>query len=226
MKTGIPTQYNGTNFRSRLEAKWARMFDLLGWNWEYEPFDMDGYIPDFILQVPRHLSNKIDTYIVEIKPATDFHELREMASKSQNEALDSVIQTGKRALRLGAILSLNGNLGCIGVGDAAIDEQGFHGEPVGIMIRNGGYTLVPYGGFRCDDFVESCFPKVRELWAEARNTTQYDRVFLANHKRISNRLVHKSPLPPCPSGQPLKIEDFFSEENLRLAREMFENRKV
>ena len=28
---GIPTRYRGVNFRSRLEAKYAPLFDLLGW---------------------------------------------------------------------------------------------------------------------------------------------------------------------------------------------------
>lgn len=48
----IPTRYNGVQFRSRIEAKWAAMFDLLGWRWEYEPIDLDGYIPDFVLVFP------------------------------------------------------------------------------------------------------------------------------------------------------------------------------
>jgi hypothetical protein len=57
----IPTRYAGVQFRSRLEAKWAAMFDLLGWLWEYEPLDLDGYIPDFVLQFDRPM-------IVEVKP--------------------------------------------------------------------------------------------------------------------------------------------------------------
>jgi hypothetical protein len=46
---GIPTKYKGITFRSRVEAKWAVMFDELGWGWEYEPLDLNGYIPDFAL---------------------------------------------------------------------------------------------------------------------------------------------------------------------------------
>lgn len=46
---GIPTEYGGISFRSRVEAKWAAFFDELGWTWEYEPIDLEGYIPDFIL---------------------------------------------------------------------------------------------------------------------------------------------------------------------------------
>jgi len=57
----IPTTYNGVRFRSRLEAKWAAFFDLAGWRWEYEPLDLDGYVPDFILQMRRPI-------LVEVKP--------------------------------------------------------------------------------------------------------------------------------------------------------------
>jgi hypothetical protein len=57
----IPTIYNGIAFRSRLEAKWARFFDLAGWRWEYEPFDLGGWIPDFVL-VGEHPT------LVEVKP--------------------------------------------------------------------------------------------------------------------------------------------------------------
>jgi len=31
-------------FRSRIEAQWAEMFTKLGWEWEYEPIDLNGYI--------------------------------------------------------------------------------------------------------------------------------------------------------------------------------------
>lgn len=47
----IPTTHAGTNFRSRLEARWAALFDLLEWKWTYEPMDADGYIPDFLVTV-------------------------------------------------------------------------------------------------------------------------------------------------------------------------------
>lgn len=46
----IPTEYGGVVFRSRLEATWAAFFDALGWDWEYEPVDMDGWCPDFLIK--------------------------------------------------------------------------------------------------------------------------------------------------------------------------------
>jgi hypothetical protein len=62
MIKAIPTKYNGTQFRSRLEARWAAFFDLLGWPWEYEPFDCDGWIPDFALFGAEQ------QMLVEVKP--------------------------------------------------------------------------------------------------------------------------------------------------------------
>lgn len=48
---GIPTTYKGIRFRSRAEACWAVLMDELGWAWEYEPIDLDGYIPDFLVML-------------------------------------------------------------------------------------------------------------------------------------------------------------------------------
>jgi hypothetical protein len=67
VRRGIPTSYGGVKFRSRIEARWAVMFDQLGWRWEYEPLDLDGYIPDFVLMFHEPL-------LVEVK-----HELTQSA---------------------------------------------------------------------------------------------------------------------------------------------------
>lgn len=57
----IETTYNGALFRSRLEARWAAMFDLLKWSWVYEPFDGDYYIPDFLIE-------GTSPFLVEVRP--------------------------------------------------------------------------------------------------------------------------------------------------------------
>jgi hypothetical protein len=64
-RTAIPTEYNGVQFRSRLEARWAAFFDLCGWSWAYEPADLPGWIPDFRLGPPR-----VDALYLEVKPAS------------------------------------------------------------------------------------------------------------------------------------------------------------
>ena len=70
----IQTKYRGTNFRSRLEARWAAFFDALGWPYDYEPLDLNGYIPDFVLHFYEPL-------LVEVKPALSFADLAQHEAK-------------------------------------------------------------------------------------------------------------------------------------------------
>lgn len=60
----IETKYNGYRFRSRLEARWAIFFDLVGIKYQYEneAFEIGkiNYLPDFFL--PE------ENYYIEIKP--------------------------------------------------------------------------------------------------------------------------------------------------------------
>lgn len=71
----ITTTYRGIEYRSRLEARWAAFFTGLGWTFTYEPFDGDGYIPDFIIHGSAPL-------LVEVKPAATDEEYRAATTKS------------------------------------------------------------------------------------------------------------------------------------------------
>lgn len=64
--SAIETPYKGHTFRSRLEARWAAFFDEIGWQWNYEPFDLNGYIPDFSLS-----GFACGPIIVEVKPTEE-----------------------------------------------------------------------------------------------------------------------------------------------------------
>ena len=59
----LPTSYRGGAFKSRLEARWAYYFDLIGAKWQYEPdgfaLPSGNYCPDFLVG---------DSTYVEIKP--------------------------------------------------------------------------------------------------------------------------------------------------------------
>lgn len=68
----IPTRYEGIRYRSRLEARWAMFFDLIGWRTEYEPFDANGYIPDFLIM-------GVDPVLVEVRPVSTEAEYRSVA---------------------------------------------------------------------------------------------------------------------------------------------------
>jgi len=75
----IPTTgIQGIRFRSRIEAQWAEMFTKLGWVWEYEPIELNGYIPDFIIKFPyKHL-------LVEVKGETNMENIEQYAEKIIN----------------------------------------------------------------------------------------------------------------------------------------------
>lgn len=65
----LETEYKGIIFRSRLEARWAILFDALNLKWVYEPecfilSNNQKYTPDFYIK-------KYDLYI-EIKPNFDW----------------------------------------------------------------------------------------------------------------------------------------------------------
>jgi hypothetical protein len=61
-------------FRSRLEARWAAFFSSLGWQWLYEPIDLKGYVPDFILKFYEPL-------LVEVKPVLNADDLPQYVPK-------------------------------------------------------------------------------------------------------------------------------------------------
>lgn len=84
----LSTYYNGTTFRSALEAKWAQALDLLFVEWEYEPAAVilsNGvtYLPDF--RLPRA------GQFIEVKPrgtiqVADFNKMTRLCEISANVA--------------------------------------------------------------------------------------------------------------------------------------------
>lgn len=72
---GIRTTYRGVTFRSRTEACWGCFFDLVNWRWEYEPIDLAGYIPDFVISFDAR------PLLVEVKPDLEVTSLRTYAGK-------------------------------------------------------------------------------------------------------------------------------------------------
>ena len=78
----IETIYNGYRFRSRLEARWAVFFDVLGVKYEYEPegFKLsDGtlYLPDFYLP-----ESKAFFEVKGVMNDTDMHKVKQLIKDS------------------------------------------------------------------------------------------------------------------------------------------------
>lgn len=89
-----PTTYNGVEFRSRLESKWASFFDLVGWDWTYEPGEVNGYNPDFFIRC-NSMSYPTNTIIVEVKPSLFLtkDEKNSILNKYKNEKAHILILT-------------------------------------------------------------------------------------------------------------------------------------
>lgn len=87
------TMYAGCVYRSRLEATWAAFFDILGWQYQYEPFDLNGWVPDFVL-----IGKKSQT-LVEVKPYFSLDEF--VKNGVVDKALRATAKTPAETLLLG-----------------------------------------------------------------------------------------------------------------------------
>lgn len=175
----IPTVYRGRRYRSRLEARWAAFFDLLGWQHEYEPCDLGTWSPDFALwgSEPEWRT------LVEIKPID--HWCRVTARKISDAV--NIIDPAHQAEQL----LLLGSQPIFGfVGDKfQHDALGWLGSP-GLYETNWTEALFMVDAFdRVDAFPngEGFIPTtviwgqfqrlrtcgVRPLWIEAANRVQW-----------------------------------------------------
>jgi len=183
---GIPTLYKDIQFRSRLEARYAVYFDLLGWEWAYEPIDLPGWIPDFVL-----FSSSQENVFVEVKPISNFVEFEDRGKVVG--ALEQSKYSGAPILVLGCRTWKidSGRLAFGWLGDRTYQSEGYIFVPV-YMIKYkyswgfktplihrlpgqyGGYQWKGYrdytvfggeAGEESNDFLS--------LWAKAGNTVQW-----------------------------------------------------
>lgn len=157
-----PTTYAGVNFRSRLEATWAAFFDLCGWRWDYEPLDLNGWVPDFVLE---------KSVAVEIKPVMKLGDLSQ-----------------EYVLRMGSS-GWPGPIWVLGVSVDALDKSaiGWSLSGAGYSLwpsRNqrvgGSGEFVAYsdnvGVVTVDYVTESmggAYSKLQDAWNQAKNTVQW-----------------------------------------------------
>lgn len=185
----IPTLYRGYRFRSRLEATWARFFDAMGWRWEYEPFDMPGWIPDFVIYGADHV-------LVEVKPIGE-----------PDEAVQSKITTAAREGEWTGELLVLGTGPFVGQWESFclgwLGERVIEGEPfgwtfdqavlgtwsgseseaknpkrtVGFCHETQGFrdriTGCYDGGCQGDVGSDGLLEDLQRLWAQAKNETQW-----------------------------------------------------
>jgi len=101
----IETNYKGYRFRSRLEARWAVIFDWCQWQWDYEPQGYTlkngiNYLPDFYLPnckatLYQHTGKVPSGVWVEIKGGNaSSSERRKMMLLSQESKRPGIIFCG------------------------------------------------------------------------------------------------------------------------------------
>ena len=95
----IRTKYKNRIYRSRLEAKWAAFFDIMGWSFEYEPYDLNGWIPDFVIFGKEE--NEDTEILVEVKPFMSQHQYN---ITKINKAMIDTIKEGCERLLLGTTI--------------------------------------------------------------------------------------------------------------------------
>ena len=187
IEPAIPTMYNGIRFRSRLEATWARFFDVVEWPWQYEPIDLNGYIPDFILPFTWHsgAANSTHPVLVEVKPVLSLEELRGFTSKIEKSGWD------KEALIVGAgpLESSNWSATVLGLlgevnGEPPLKPGSWWWEE-GLFMKcrecgrlsfyhsQGGYDSRICGHYDGDGFLGDGNEEFRVAWAKAKNQTQW-----------------------------------------------------
>ena len=181
---GIETVYRGINFRSRLEARWAAFFDQVGWKWDYEPFDLDGYIPDFLITGRRDI-------LVEVRPGRRYdgdefflgsgHDLVDEQFRSAMEDLGKAEHLDFDLLALGVSPRICPESIGVMMGEWRVGWTPAHWwdntlNRVGFASELDLWQCVVWGGphekYGC------CAPdwlpaKVEAAWANACNATQY-----------------------------------------------------
>jgi hypothetical protein len=189
--------FSGTQFRSRLEARWAAFFDLAGWRWIYEPVDFSGWIPDFALIGQSHL------VLIEVKPLcwindNDHETMRRMIDRCNDlekcwrvidgaakddleidlnlQAMPEVLVVGAYPhiiddeVLLGAFLREAWGNGC----DLAILRQGYHPQRFDFHAHYGSYEYRIGGHHDGDHHIKALRSfDVEEAWRGAGNAVQW-----------------------------------------------------
>ena len=176
----IPTMYNGVQFRSRLEATWATFFDLCGWDWDYEPIDLNGWIPDFVLTGVNY------NIYVEVKPFTKIEEFDDAITKicktdiNENILLLGVSPFGDQYESYLGWCNEKGDDDYDGSGEFCPAIFSDHGDYKEFRFRFDYYNSVMAFTQRLNDMYDGDHynhdGNPMPLWKEAKNLTQWKRV--------------------------------------------------
>lgn len=152
-----PTRYAGVCFRSRLEARWAAFFDLVKWDWQYEPIDLPGWSPDFRVTFPCHHSecNGSHSLLVEVKPYFSIDEFKDHIAMYYSYGVLSEADARKFGSSLAQEIPAHASA-CFGNDPSVSKWEMGHGSGGGV-----------------DSLENWILEDINLLWAKAGNITQW-----------------------------------------------------
>lgn len=177
----ITTLYRDIEYRSRLEARWAAFFDRISWEHTYEPFDGDGYIPDFLIHGEAPL-------LVEVKPAvteTDYRAPIEKVSTglARHWQRDILIVGTNPVSGLPSAWREHPSAGLLGewgeIGDWYFQPANWSlctdcpTAHIGVWHDTGYYAIRPCMGGRGDQAWNTGRHIIAEAWADACNRVKW-----------------------------------------------------
>jgi len=185
MIKAIPTTYSNARFRSRLEAKWAAFFDLCGWRWEYEPLDLDGWVPDFGIVGHNGL------ILCEVKPIEWTQDRKTNEYLLRREDLKKAATASRENLVLGAypfhiqgeVVNINGvNISTSYIGALFDDMDTYSNFATFSKLSNKLDFRSEYGDFyerisgkaNGGNTVEVDISEIDALWREASSRVQWN----------------------------------------------------
>jgi len=175
----IPTLYRGVEYRSRLEAKWAGFFHRLGWEFTYEPFDGDGYIPDFLIhgEIP---------FLAEVKPAVTLEDYKAATQKMEQGLLRHWAARRMVVLGVSPLPRIKAGydspvagLLCDNLGD---EEGNWWDQAIwnsdspepGLSGEYGSYACSPHGYYDGNNIgLHNPVPAIEAAWAGATNDVKW-----------------------------------------------------
>ena len=166
-----PRKYKNIEFRSTLEAKWARFFDLLGWSWKYEPFKLihgtDSWIPDFVITGFNE-----QLIYCEVKPSNSFNDWFEIEKYSAvlnlaENKYSTLLLLGESPLAEGSESPGSAIGWVVQPSTMQIEsEMFFNSEPLGICDEFSSWVCKITGEYY-SQLLPVDWKKIQELWIVA-----------------------------------------------------------
>lgn len=178
-----PEKYNGRIYRSKLEAKYARLFDILDFKFEYEPETaLDGWLIDFM--VIDHFSK---IWFVEVKPMFAIDEkLKAKLMRATNNATNVLIASENPNIIYKHAF-----------GESPINDQNFVFEYEGEFYRDFGHAAIFREKKSKRLFIESVTkPTIYQDGAIHPDIENVSALVGDQWNRISNRVMFMPPLSP------------------------------